>query len=192
MIKIVFSSILILLFMNNFVPLHAECTRAFSLELRAAAFFHQSTRFRDLYGRVGQNYQIEATKEATGNLLVWINAGWSYQHGKSMGFHNSTTANIGDLSLGISIPFYFREKCMSYVGIGPSFAKIWIKNSTKYHCSRSSKDSIGGVAKVGLKYLLCANTYVDVFADYVYQPMKFHRQINIGGLKTGLGVGRYF
>jgi hypothetical protein len=185
-------AILFLLSLSSMVPLEALGSGATSVELRAAAFFHQSDRFRKIYGNVGQNYQMEISAATKTCALVWLNAGWAYQKGKSTRLQNYTRVNIADFSMGVKFPFYFKERCMSYVGIGPNFARVWLKNRTCFDSCKIWKDSVGGVVKVGLNYLFCHNVFIDVFVDYVYQPVKFQRQVDVGGLKTGLGFGLYF
>ncbi len=41
-------------------------------------------------------------------------------------------------------------------------------------------------------FALFESSSVDVFADYLYQLVRFDKHVDIGGFKTGFGVGYQF
>lgn len=165
-----------------------------SIEIRSAAFFPSSNLFREIYGNVGASYQIEASTKLNYCLDGWTNFDWFSKHGKSEGFENSTRVNIANISLGIKFPWQFSECFAAYVGIGPSLSRIWLNNRSQCKCThrKVSKLAVGGLLKTGINYFITQQMFIDVFVDYLYQPTNFETQIDIGGIKMGLGVGVKF
>lgn len=159
-----------------------------NIELRSAAFFPSAKRLREIYCDVGTSYQIE-TSFRYGCWNIWENLDWFSKHGKPVGCHGSTRANIINLSIGIKYPYSFCECFTAYVGIGPSLSRIWIKNRTQCFHEKISKVAIGGVLKTGLYYCIAENLFLDLFVDYLYLPIHFNTWVNVGGVKTGIGIG---
>lgn len=188
--KIYFKLFFIILLANHFCPLCADYQS--SVEFRSAAFFHSSERFREIYGNVSASYEVEASANLCDCIDGWVNFDWFSKHGKSKGFKDPTRVNIANTSLGIKYPFCLCEQLMGYVGIGPSISNIWLKNHS--HCCRdkTSKVVVGGVLKTGVYYFLNSCIFLDAFVDYLYQPVHFDTHVDIGGLKTGIGIGIRF
>lgn len=177
----------------NLCPLIANIES--SLEIRTAAFFHSSERFRNIYGNVSGSYQLEtSTKWNECNCFeTFANFDWFSKHGRSKGFKDKTRVNIANISVGIKFPYQLSQCFTAYVGIGPSFSRISIKNHG--HCcnhQKVSKLAVGGLLKSGIYYFFNKCVFVDLFVDYLYQPVHFKRHVDIGGLKTGIGIGVKF
>ncbi len=188
--KIVFTLLFVLLWLNLY-PLMADEIES-TLEIRSAAFFHSSKRFREIYGNVGGSYQLEASTKFNDCFEAWANFDWFSKHGKSEGFNDPTRVSIANINLGIKFPYQLSECFTLYVGIGPSLSRIWLKNRSARSHERISKLAIGGVLKTGVYYFITRHIYLDVFVDYLYQPVHFETNIDIGGFKTGIGVGYKF
>ena len=114
MTKFIFAISLTLLIVKNIQPICAE--HKSSVALRGAAFVPASERFRDIYGDVGANYQIEACTDLTRCLDGWLNANWFMKHGKSDGLHDPTRVNIANLSLGFKSPTKSIKRLRSILG----------------------------------------------------------------------------
>ena len=162
------------------------------IEFRTAAFFPSSHRFREIYGNAAASYQLETSTQFHPYLATWTNVDWVPKSGRSIGLHDYTRVNIVNLGLGLKVPYQVNDKSSVYFGLGPSLGGIWIRNHT--HCikKRASKALFGGVAKAGIHYFFTESFFVDVFIDYLYEPVHFDTHMNIGGLKTGLGIGYSF
>lgn len=175
----------------NLYPLMAT---EISLEIRSAAFFHSSGRFREIYGNVGGSYQLEASTKFNDCdcYETWANFDWFSKHGKSDGFNDPTRVSIANISLGIKFPYQICEQFTAYIGIGPSLSRIWLKNKSQCRHEKVSKLAIGGVLKTGVYYFISERVFVDVFVDYLYQPVHFETHVDIGGFKTGAGIGVKF
>ena len=187
--KALFRIFLVLLCLT-LCPLFAEFQS--SIEIRSAAFFHSSKRFKEIYGNVGASYQLEASTKLYNCLDGWANFDWFSKHGKSKGFNDPTRVSIANISCGVKFPYQFSEQFTAYIGIGPSLSKIWLKNEPQCGHESTSKLAIGGVLKAGVYYFINRQIFIDVFVDYLYQPVHFETHVDIGGIKTGIGVGTKF
>jgi hypothetical protein len=194
-IKVLF----LIIFGINALPLIA-CEES-SVELRCAAFFPLSERFTDIYNEVGASYQIEASTPVYDDFDGWINFDWFTKHGRSKGFHDSTRINIANISFGVKyffedflqfMPCYGQGPIIPYIGIGPSFSRVWIKDKSRCTHRHTCKWAYGGVLKTGFYYFFCDQVFIDIFVDYLYQPIHFHKNVDIGGFKTGAGIGIKF
>lgn len=164
-----------------------------TLELRGAAFFHSSDRFKAIYGRVGPSVQVEAATPVYRCFDGFANIDWSAQSGRSKGFHNKTHVSIVNLSFGLKYPYQICENLTAYVGIGPSISRIVLDNHYNNHDRRCVyKIAVGGIIKTGIYYSINCDWFLDVFVDYLYQPVHYHTHIDMGGFKTGAGIGYKF
>lgn len=159
----------------------------FDIEFRTAAFFPSSNLFREIYGDVGASFQFE-TSFNWNCWNIWENIDWLSMHGKPIGCHGSTSINIFNVSAGIKFPYTVFDCLSIYAGIGPNIASVWLKNKT--HCchEKTSRLAIGAVFKTGVYYYITNNLSLEVFADYLYQPVHFEKWINMGGVKLGAGI----
>lgn len=160
-----------------------------SVEVRSSAFFHSSKLLRRIYGQASGCYGIEATTKIDCYPDIWADIDFFYKHGHSIGSHIPTRLSIVNVSLGIKFPFCLTHEISAYVGLGPSLARVWIKNEGH---SRVTKLAPGGIAKVGVAYTFCSHFFVDLFVDLLYQPVTFHRNLDMGGIKAGIGLGGCF
>ncbi len=163
-----------------------------SFAFRSAAFFPLSDRFREIYGDAGVDYQLEASTKIYGCCDAWVNFDWFSKHGKSVGLHDSTRISIGNTSLGVKFPYRISKTWTIYVGIGPSFGRIWLKNKSYCPPHHISKWAYGGVLKTGVDFFFTEHLFLDVFADYLYQPTNFKTHVDVGGVKVGAGLGVKF
>ncbi len=186
--KLTFRLLFLFLLGNLFSLMAVETT----WEIRSAAFFPSSHRFREIYGNVCLSLQLEASAKLYDCADGWANLDWVSKNGKSDGFNDSTKVSIANFSFGIKFPYQLCEQFTAYIGIGPSLSRIWLKNKSQCGHETVSKWAIGGVLKTGIYYYINNCVFIDVFLDYLYQPVPFETHVNIGGFKTGLGLGVRF
>ena len=170
-----------------------------SIEIRGAAFFPASHRFREVYENIGGNYQVElstSTCICQREFNLWANFDWYSKKNKK---HDCcdyyTRVEIPTISGGLK--YYFPCTCFCsnfdfYLGLGVTYSRIHLKSESCCVKEKKCKDSIGGVIKSGINYYFCRNFFLDVFVDYVYQPVSFHKHVDVGGLKVGGGLGYSF
>lgn len=180
-----------------------------TLEVRAGAFYPTSKHFRKNYDDVGAFYELEASISCNPCYAFWANIDWFPKKGKAFGHtchsinchsgHPSTRVDIGNFSLGIKFPYELCPCLIGYLGIGPSFGCIWIKNHSHHHHkdkhhheNKISKAAVGLVLKSGINYYVSQCAFIDIFVDYLYQPVHFKHRIDIGGVKVGGGLGFRF
>lgn len=162
------------------------------LEVRSAAFFHSSKLFRHIYGTVGADYQIQASTKFSNCLETWSNLDWFSKRGRSVGFKDPTRVRIFNWSLGINYLYDLNCWHTLYVGVGPSLAKVWIKDKSCHEDDKDSKTVLGGVVKCGIYTCITDCAFLDLFVDYLYQPAHLHNHVDMGGVKTGIGIGVKF
>jgi outer membrane protein len=171
-------------------PLSAETQN--SIEFRTAAFWHSSGRFREIYGTVGPSFQVEASTSVYNCFQGWVNFDWFSKHGHSIGLNDPTRISIANTSLGIKLPYVLSEQLSVYLGLGASFARVELKNHLFNQSEKVSRLVYGGVLKSGFYYYFTDNLFLDTFFDYLYQPNNYQTHVDLGGFKTGLGIGMHF
>lgn len=185
----IFYKISLAILLMSFFPAFAVEASDISVEFRSAAFFHSSGRFREIYGNVGTSYQLEASTPLYNCMDGWTNFDWFSKHNSG---GCSSRVSIASVSFGIKYPYRICG-LITYIGIGPSISRIWLKNKPEdAEQERTSKLVLGGVLKTGINYFITRDIYLDLFLDYLYQPVHFDTWVDIGGLKTGLGIGIQF
>ena len=161
------------------------------IEIRSDAFFPSSHLFRKLYGNVGGNYQVEGTAKIKDCLDAWANFDCFWKHGKG-NRSGKTHARISNVGLGVKLLCPVFECFDVYIGLGATLAKMTLKNESRCVKARKSKLVVGGVLKSGIYIFVSRQVFIDLFADYVYQPIHYEKHANIGGFKTGAGIGIRF
>lgn len=166
-----------------------------SIEVRAAAFIHTSDRFKEIYGTASGNYQAEAATRFCFygmELEHWTNVDWFFKRGSSDNFKEHTRVSIATASSGLKLPYHFCNSWTAYIGIGPSFGRIWLRNQLDKGYEKTSRFTVGCVVKSGICYALTPALFLDLFIDYNYQPVHFYKHLDIGGAKIGGGIGYRF
>jgi outer membrane protein len=162
-------------------------------KIRGAAFIPRSSLVREIYGTAIGSFDGEFAGQFHTYLQAWININFALAHGYSLGFCNTTKLWIVNSSLGLKTPFDINDWFRVYLGLGPTFGAIRIKDESQFSgCTSSTKSSIGFVAKSGMDFYFCERWFVDIFADYVYQKADFEKDVNASGLRVGAGLGIMF
>lgn len=186
--RLVHFVVLIFLLSTSFLLAETE-TR---LEFRTAAFIPSSHLFKKIYGNTGVDFQLQGAAGIGKNLEVWSNLDWFSKSGRSVGGHHRTIVRIANFSFGANFVYPLNSRYQFYIGAGPAFGGIWLKNMPPHHHEHSSKTVFGGFVKTGLYYTVVDMLYLDLFVDYLYQPVRFKSHVNIGGFKTGGGISVKF
>lgn len=160
-----------------------------TIEVRGASFFPVGGKFREVYTDVAPSYQIEASL-ACGYVDLWSNIDWVPK--KDIRSCSRTKTDITQASCGIKYYFPLSEQASCYLGIGPSCGKIVIHNQTCCFTESHSRFAIGVVFKSGVQISLTNKLFADAFLDYLCQSIHFRKNVNIGGVKMGLGFGLRF
>ncbi len=162
------------------------------LELRAGAFIPNSSLYENIYGKLSPNFQLQSTIKCSDCFEYWTNFDWVVKHGHSIGFNDPTTVNIVNYSLGVNFLYDFGYRSTFYLGIGPSIGRIWVKNKSACLKEKIAKTFVAGVLKTGVYHDLSDYIFIDLFLDYLYQPVHFQKYVDIGGFRVGFGLGVKF
>lgn len=171
----------------------------YSFEGRVGYFLPASELIKDVYHNGGVEPEVEAAFTINNGFKVWANFSAFYRKGRTEGLNDRTSIQIYPLSLGIKHDFKILDSLSLYLGVGPSFTWVVICNHSPYVQGRVSKTAWGVVGKSGLLFYLPHNIILDIFADYSYSRIGSisrsgvqSESVNVGGLRTGLGVGVAF
>lgn len=163
------------------------------VKARGSAFIPTSHLFREIYGTAAGNFDAEFAFTIRSYLQVWANVDYTRAHGNSLGFCNPTSIQIINGSFGLKAPYDIKDWLAVYLGIGPTFGSIRIKDESQFTgCSSCAQTSAGFVAKTGVDFFFAKRFFVDVFADYVYQKAQFQQHVDASGLRIGAGLGVTF
>lgn len=179
-------TILCLLVITASLSASAENT----LEIRTAAFFHQSKKFRKIYGDVNADYQIAGSFALTPVFELW--GEWDYLYSSKSKKDYKTRINLNNFDFGIRYVYSFNPQLDAYIGLGASVAQVRLHDKSFCGKNNHSKTVWGFVTKTGLRYWFYRNLFAEVFIDYLYQDAHFEKNANIGGLKVGAGLGVKF
>ena len=167
-------------------------------EVRTAAFRPSSKLFRRIYGNWEMEYQLEVAKQFNdcSDFYGWSSVGFLDKKGHSIPLRDSTRIMMVPLNLGIKYVYSLWSCIDVSLGIGGSCNFVNIKNHTHFLRKRTQKTAWGGIVKSGIRYNFWRSAYLDLFADYTYQHLNFHsshrKNVDVGGLLLGAGIGLYF
>jgi hypothetical protein len=165
-----------------------------SLKLRAGAFFPTSSTFRRAYRNSAPNIQLEGSVKFLNDCFhAWGNVDIFFQRGSN---HSCTgckrVGNMVNFSTGLKWVNRFAGDFEGHLGIGPSFGwiDIWVDPTLSCEHRTFRQWAVGGIVKSGLYYYVTPAVFFEFFFDYLYQPTRWQgRTIDVGGVKSGIGVG---
>ncbi len=161
-------------------------------ELRGGIFLPSSEKIQKIYGHGWIEGEAEFTYRFKGCWGIWGNAGYFYKNGHPKG-HHSGHIQLFPVSSGLKAIFFFSHHIRPYLGIGPSYTFLHLKNFSPLIRQRAYKNRFGFVAKSGIYFDLPKHFALDLFFDYYYQHIHFQLlRVNVGGFRTGIGLGYRF
>ncbi len=181
-------------------------SEAFEVEARVAYFYPQDKRIRDLYGKNGfANYQIEAAMpldcccDCACNWDIFTNLGFYEKSGRTSCLDSKTKVTNWTLNFGVKRFFDMCECFRPYLGLGAGAAHVKFHDQSEFVRQHTNRWGVALLVKSGVIYDITCNFFLDAFVDYSYEWYNFHsrsgvtvRNVNTGGLKTGLGLGYRF
>lgn len=184
---------LFLLVLCKLIPMAAGAQ--LTVEVRSAAVFQTSKHFREHYGSVLPSYQIEL-RTTPCFYPCWENwANYDYSTKKHQVRHccdGKSKIEIHNFSLGVDYVFNSCGNFDFYVGLGPALAVVKLKNHSCFFKKKKVNNPFGVVVKTGMRYYFFSRLFLDIFVDYLYQPVNYHHRVDLGGFKTGAGIGLQF
>lgn len=166
-------------------------------EARVAAFYPTSRKFRRVYQEWDADYQLEISKPICWGFSGWINGSFLTEKGRGHANrgHHSSHIDIIPISFGAKYSYCINPCLKVYAGLGATYTFLRIRDNSPFVRRHLDKEAWGGIAKSGLQYIWNA-FFIDLFADYLYQPFDFssssriqRNRVNVGGVKFGIGLG---
>ncbi len=161
------------------------------VEVRSSAFFHLPDRFQKVYGTTGWTVGGEVSKSFSDNWLGFVDVDY-FKACKNGTCFCDSTLKVVNTSFGLTYKRCLCAKLEGYIGIGPAISYVDLKNQICCGEEHFSRSAAGGVLKTGILVSYCRVNFIDIFIDYLYQPLFIERQVNIGGIKVGAGYVRKF
>lgn len=173
-------------------PSYSDDYPSHQMKLRMGAFLPTQGIFRSIYGNAIPTYELEATQMLLGNIQGWSNFNWLSKKGHASGIKNHTQIKIASLAFGFNWVHFWRPSLMSYLGIGASLSRISVYNKT--FCGKDTEYTyaVGGIAKSGIQYFFLGNIFAEGFVDFLYLPVSYQHDRNLGGFRIGGGLGMNF
>lgn len=181
---------------NSFLALLISCPlfayASSHLEIKLAKFNPSDSLFCQIYGHSQTSYEVEFGHQLTPQYELWLNAGLVSKEGKTHFLGDSTHCYSYNISGGGKYLLPYNSNTFFYVGLGASVAHLHLHNNSDYVRRSVYKNSLGVVFKSGMYWLHLEPLVVDLFVDYLYQPIHFEQTRQLGGLKMGVGLGVQF
>jgi len=159
------------------------------IEFRSSVFVPTSDRASRIYGNSIPNYAIEITRLRPGSFDYWMNFNWLTSRGSSVRYRDSMRINIASLSLGLKRSYPYCQTNDFYWGLGAVVSGVQVKRHSQYKHETGSRASFGGVFKLGTTISIGPCSYFNLFTDYYVQPWVYKANVNMSGLRVGLGLG---
>lgn len=190
-----------------------------TLEFSGAYYMPSSKQVRRFYSGGWTDYQVQTTKRIYDFVDVWGSVGWmSKQRSFRVPEYNDITIRakiyVAPLAIGLRWIYPVTLNTDVYFGVGGCFSYLNIYNSClnyKRHGfdrspfkHRMNRTGCGALIKSGIQYALTNDLFLDFFVNYLFQSFhfkhhhrvpdkfRFKRDLELNGLKVGLGVGVYF
>lgn len=177
-----------------FFPFSISCLCT-TVQARAGYFHFANETARKIYHRGTPDVELEVAALINRCFIPWVNVNYVWRDGSSEGLHQKTELKMGTASLGakmlLTYPVHF------YLGLGVASAYLHLHDHSPDLPQITTRWSVGGVGKVGYFIHLHKDLFLDLFFDYYYQPVKTRSSlpedsINLGGFRTGGGIGWFF
>ena len=175
---------------------------SWAIQARGAAFIPLKKQLREIYGsglptlEVESSYSlIKALWQKCDQLLLWENIGWTSKSGRSLGFGYYSKLNLLPIALGIEYQATMGANFDFYVGAGPTYSFLWVKNYDGFNTTYLNRNQFGFTTKTGFRYTFCTNYFFDVFGDYYFtefRNMDHDPILPLNGHFSGFYVGGGF
>lgn len=179
---------------NNFYTLPCSCEpiswcTGWGGEVRGAYFYPSSEKERKIWNSHHYDFEVEIDKDLWAGWQLFGNLSWIHLHGKSHYHKEDSRLILHPLSLGIKY-FFPVNRCVDYyIGAGPNYT--WMREHRRIHHSKidTRRQRFGATLKTGFCVHFAEIFFVDIFADYLFIPMDIKKIYDVGGFRTGVGIG---
>ena len=168
------------------------------LQIRGGYFRFANHSARKIYHQGTPDIELQGDLFFYTFFNPWINVNYVWKEGRSNPLSNKTELQLATMSLGSNMQFFrYRSLLKCYLGIGFSTAYLHLHDHSTDLPHHMHRWSIGVVGKSGFFVNFYRHLFLDLFFDYYYQPVRTtstlsESQINLGGFRTGAGLGYLF
>ncbi len=173
-----------------------------TIEGRFAAFVPFESKVRKIYNDALPSLEVEASMPVWECVSGWVNAGYIWNEGKSLGLENKTELQLIPLSAGLKWVQPVTCDVDLYLGLGATYSFLRIHDHSEFVKEHVRKQAFGGTVKTGFIYHYTCNVFFEGFVDYYYtrftkssshsEPFVQEYDLNMSGLKFGVGAGYSF
>ena len=162
---------------------------------RAGYFFFTDGTNREVWDNGTIDVELENNYWYTNRYSTFQNINFIWRDGTSS-FNTPVSINMATISLGIKQFFpIIKDYFNAYLGFGFTCGLVWTNNESNFIPNHNFWASPGIVGKSGLVFFTERAIMFDLFFDVYYQPIwtsALDSYTDMGGFKTGLGIGYLF
>jgi len=170
------------------------------LEVKGGYFFFTDSKMRKVYNKGGLDLQLSGSYPIWKWLQVYGSVEYLTRHGESIGSPQKTRIWEVPLSLGLKPIIKIHPKVQYYIALGPRYFFVHVHNNSPYVDRKIDENGLGGFVNTGFNFFPIPHFCIDIFGEYSYKRMRFHpskdavygREVQIGGLSFGIGLGYAF
>lgn len=169
------------------------------IEAKAAYFRPTDHKFRRIYSD-GGIFGGEISAQIYGGIYGWASGSYFYKKGSSTGLGNSTKIDL--VPVGFGLKYLYSFNCLDlYVGGGALPTYVRFRDHSPFVIPKSQKWTWGGIVKVGAIWNINQCFFIDLFTDYSFVDVKFHRtndgavtrhRTDLSAWSIGAGIGYRF
>jgi hypothetical protein len=169
-----------------------------AIEGRGGYFYFANSTAREIYHQGAPDVELESFLLVSRYFTPWLNINYVWKEGQSEALSDRTDLKMGLFSFGSKILFpYLNSTVKGYIGVGLCGAYVHITDHSAYLPNKTIRWGGGVVGKSGMLIDIKWGIFLDLFFDYYYLPIKTRSSvsenfINLGGFRTGLGIGAHF
>lgn len=190
---------LLTLFMVSYIAaFFATDAPTASIEARSGFFYFQDDLPRKIYGQGCLDLEIEGSYFLKKKLSIWANFDYNFASGSSLELSHATHLTMLCLSVGPKAYLFALDKhpFNPYLGVGVAGVFLKTTDDSPYVQKHLSRYKAAGVIKSGI-FVCKGSICIDLFFDYLITSIKAEASgvknpVNMGGFKTGIGMGYLF
>ncbi len=170
-------------------------------EVKVGAFIPLGQTTQDIYGDALPLVAVEFDCDWRDNLSLWLMTGAVHKKGRSLGLCYRTELTLVPIAFGLRYTQEFTECVHPYLGLGPQFTHLSVKNDILFVSVKNNKWLCGGLVKSGVFISLNDVAFVDIFADFSFlraygracsNPQVYANNASLNSLLLGVGFGVAF
>lgn len=175
------------------------------LEVKAGYFFFTNSKMQKIYNKGGLDLQLCASYPLWNLKSRWaVNVYGALEYlqrsGKSINDHQKTSLWAIPFNIGLKPVYAINANTQYYFATGPRYFYFHQHNNSSYVDKNKSRNGLGFFLNTGFNYRLCDHFMANIFGEYSYAKIHFHksksrvytRNIQVGGLTFGGGFGYEF